>query len=49
LARVVRTQESSDNTVHTIAVWFLDLSGADRARINKFVIERIEETDHSDS
>lgn len=42
LARIVRIEEVQDETVYNVAVCFLDLSGADRARINKFVTEEKE-------
>jgi type II secretory ATPase GspE/PulE/Tfp pilus assembly ATPase PilB-like protein len=40
LARVVRIEESDEEKSYYIAVCFLDLSGADRAQLNKFVIEQ---------
>ncbi len=41
LARVVRQEEGDDNKSFDTAVCFLDLSGADRARLEKFVSKEI--------
>lgn len=44
LARVLRVEEYEIEQTFRVAVCFLDLSGSDRGRINKFVTERIVET-----
>ena len=37
LARVVREEEAEPDKVYEIAVCFLDLSGGERARLEKYV------------
>jgi hypothetical protein len=49
LAKVVRVQELETEHSYDIAVCFLDLSGADRSRLNKFVIEKFEELENKES
>ncbi len=41
LARVVRVKPG-EKGAYDIAVCFLDLSGADRSKLNRFVIEKLE-------
>ncbi|MCU0666236.1 MAG: Flp pilus assembly complex ATPase component TadA [Candidatus Omnitrophica bacterium] len=40
LSRVVRVEEVEDGISYHIAICFLDLSGADRAKLNRLIIER---------
>jgi c-di-GMP-binding flagellar brake protein YcgR len=39
LARVVRCQETEHKPYHNVAVCFLDITGADRGKLNKYVEE----------
>lgn len=41
LARILRVEESEIEGKYKVAVCFLDLSGRDRSRINKFVVEQV--------
>jgi len=43
LCKVVRVEEVIVNKTYDIAVCFLDISGAERTRFNKFVIEKLSE------
>jgi type II secretory ATPase GspE/PulE/Tfp pilus assembly ATPase PilB-like protein len=49
LAKVVRVAEIETEKGYDVAVCFLDLSGADRSRLNKFVIEKFEEMENKES
>ncbi len=49
LAKVVRVAEVATEKGYDVAVCFLDLSGADRSRLNKFVIEKFEEMESKES
>jgi type II secretory ATPase GspE/PulE/Tfp pilus assembly ATPase PilB-like protein len=41
LARVVRSQETENKPYHNVAACFLDITGADRAKLNKYVEEEL--------